>query len=103
MFSDERYIVLETFKKNGDSVKTPVWFVKHDDLIWIVTRELTGKVKRLRNNKNVNIAISNFSGKPKKEWSPGIAKKIEGELANEIIFTKRQKIWNYVKNSRSVY
>ena len=49
-FSNEKYIALETFRKNGVGVKTPVWFVEFDDLIWVVTREFTGKVKRLRNN-----------------------------------------------------
>ena len=25
-FSEKKYLNLETFKKNGDGVKTPVWF-----------------------------------------------------------------------------
>ena len=26
-FANQNYLSLETFKKNGDGVKTPVWFV----------------------------------------------------------------------------
>ncbi len=52
-FLDQKYINLETYRKNGESVKTPVWFVVIDELIYIITRENTGKVKRMKNNHNV--------------------------------------------------
>ncbi len=32
-FSDEKHINLETLRKNGTKVKTPVWFVTFNDLI----------------------------------------------------------------------
>ena len=41
--SDQKYINLETYKKSGDAVKTPVWFVTKDDNIYVITRESTGK------------------------------------------------------------
>ncbi|MDH3501125.1 MAG: pyridoxamine 5'-phosphate oxidase family protein [Nitrosopumilus sp.] len=91
MFSNEKYIVLETFRKNDNSVKTPVWFVEYEDLIWIVTRELTGKVNRLKNNNKVNVAVSNFSGKVKGKWFSGKAKKVQGELAEKIISLRNKK------------
>ena len=28
-FDGQKYISMETFKKNGQGVKTPVWFVLH--------------------------------------------------------------------------
>jgi len=46
----EKYISLETYRKNNQPVKTPVWFVIKDDLIYVVTGDKTGKVKRLKNN-----------------------------------------------------
>lgn len=90
-FSNQKYIVLETFRKNGVGVKTPVWFVEFDDLIWVVTRELTGKVKRLRKNSKVNVAVSNFSGKPKSRWFSGQAKMVKGNLAQEAISLRNKK------------
>lgn len=71
--SNKKYINLQTFKKNGSPVNTPVWFVVFDNLIYVITREHTGKVKRLRNNKNIKIAICSFSGKLKGEWISGNA------------------------------
>ncbi len=91
MFPNEKYIALETFRKNGNAVKTPVWFVEYDDMIWVVTREFTGKVKRLRNNYRVNVAVSNFSGKPKGKWFSGHAKMIQGDLAQNAISLRDKK------------
>lgn len=91
LFPNEKYIVLETFRKNGISVRTPVWFVEDDSLIWVITRELTGKVKRLRHNNKVNIAISNFSGKPKGKWFSAQAKLIQDDLAEKAISLRNKK------------
>lgn len=91
IFPNEKYIALETFRKSGDAVITPVWFVEHDDLIWVVTREFTGKVKRLRNNNKVRIAVSNFSGNPKGKWFSGQADIIQGELVNTVMSLRNKK------------
>ena len=91
VFSNEKYIALETFRKSGDSVKTPVWFVEKDDLIWIVTRELTGKVKRLKNNNKVNVAVSSFSGKVKSKWFSGYAERVQGDMAQKAISSRNKK------------
>ena len=70
----EKCISLETYRKNNEPVKTPVWFVIKNDLIYVVTRDQTGKVKRLRNNQQVKIATCNFKGKIKGQWISGTAK-----------------------------
>ena len=56
----KKYIALETFKKNKQAVKTPVWFVIHNGVIYVITREKTGKVKRIKNNPRVRIAPCTF-------------------------------------------
>ena len=91
LFLDEKYIALETFRKNGESVITPVWFVEKDDMIWVVTRERTGKVKRMKNNNKVNVAVSNFSGKPKGKWHSGAATIVKGDLAQKAISARNKK------------
>ena len=73
-FDDYKYINLETYKKNGKSISTPVWFVIENNLIFVVTRSSTGKVKRLKNNPNVRIMPCGFRGESKGEWVSGIAK-----------------------------
>ena len=69
----EKYISLETYRKNNLAVKTPVWFVIKNDLILIVTRDQTGKIKRLRNNQKVKIATCSIKGKISMSWISGIA------------------------------
>lgn len=68
MFLDEKYLNLETYKNNGQSVKTPVWFVIDSGIIYIATPSTTGKVKRLNRSKNVRIAPSDLKGKLKGDW-----------------------------------
>ncbi|MFZ0184808.1 MAG: PPOX class F420-dependent oxidoreductase [Nitrosotalea sp.] len=73
IFEGQKYLCLETYKKNGQGVKTPVWFVISNGIIYIATSESSGKVKRLNHNKSVKISPSNFKGEPKGEWLEGQA------------------------------
>lgn len=59
-----KYITLETYKKNNQPVRTPVWFVQNNSKLYVITREKTGKVKRLRNNPHLKLATCTFLGKP---------------------------------------
>ncbi len=87
----QKYILLETFRKNNQSVKTPVWFVIKDDLIYVVTREQTGKVKRLRNNLQVKFATCAIRGKVTGEWVSGTAKILDKEQAQEVVKLRDKK------------
>ena len=69
-----KYINLLTYKKNGEPVSTPVWFIFKDNKIFIRTSNKSGKFKRIKNNKNVKFALCNIRGKIKGEWYNGFAK-----------------------------
>ena len=90
-FKDKKYILLETYKKDNTAVQTPVWFVMLDETIHVVTRENTGKVKRLRNNKSVRIALCTFSGKITGHWISGTAKFATAEKSNDAIDLRKKK------------
>jgi len=90
-FLDQKYINLETYKKDGTPVRTPVWFVIDNDLIYVITRDSTGKVKRLKNNQDVQIVSCSFIGEPNNEWVKGKAEMITGEEADEIIKHRKKK------------
>ncbi|HUU48642.1 MAG TPA: PPOX class F420-dependent oxidoreductase [Nitrosopumilaceae archaeon] len=87
----QKYISLETYKKNTQSVKTPVWFVIDSELLYVVTREQTGKVKRIKNNPSVKIAPCSFRGKSTGEWISGNASKVEGKEGNTAIKLRKKK------------
>jgi PPOX class probable F420-dependent enzyme len=73
--SGNAYINLETYKRNGQPIATPVWFtIDHNNkMIYVITRTQTGKVKRLRNNSKVRIVPCGMRGQPKGEWLNGRA------------------------------
>jgi len=97
MFLNQKYINLETYKKDGTPVRTPVWFVIDNDLIFVITRDSTGKVKRLKNNQDVQIVSCSFKGEPKNEWIKGKAEKITGKEADIAIKLRKKKYGMYAR------
>ena len=65
---DPSYIALETFRKSGEGVVTPVWVVAEGGKLYVWTVGDSGKVKRIRNNSRVRIAVSDARGTPKSGW-----------------------------------
>lgn len=81
-FANQNYLNLETFRKNGQAVKTPVWFVQDGDTIYIRTANTSGKVKRVRNNGSVNIMPCGQSGESLGTWVPARAREaVDAETA----------------------
>ncbi len=70
-FSNQKYINLETYRKNGQPVQTPVWFVLDRGIIYVRTDKNSGKIKRAKNNSHVSITPCNARGHPKGEWVGG--------------------------------
>ncbi len=86
-----KYVSLETYRKNNQPVRTPVWFVIKNDLIYVVTRDQTGKAKRLRNNQQVKIATCNFKGKVKGQWVSGTTKFLTEEETQDTVKWRERK------------
>jgi uncharacterized protein len=58
----QKYISLTTFRKNGQAVATPVWFGEEDNRLFVMTRSISGKYKRIRNNPKVRVAPCTIRG-----------------------------------------
>ncbi|MBW6472419.1 MAG: PPOX class F420-dependent oxidoreductase [Anaerolineaceae bacterium] len=67
-FKAQNYLNLKTFRKNGEGVPTPVWFVRDGEKFYIRTVAGSGKVKRIRNNANVQIMPCGQQGEPLGKW-----------------------------------
>lgn len=88
-FAGQKYLNLETFKKSGDGVKTPVWFAAEPSAkldsgeakLYLYTIGVSGKVKRIRNNSNVKIAPCNMRGDVQGDWVPARAEILSGAEA----------------------
>ena len=68
-----KYLNIETFRKNGQGVRTPVWFAgePEDDApekLYVYSTADSGKAKRIRNNARVRVAPSDVRGKLLGEW-----------------------------------
>jgi uncharacterized protein len=72
-FNHQKYLNLETFRRSGESMKTPVWFTQEGDKIYVRTVANSGKVKRVRNNSHVNIVPCRMDGSVTGEWVPAQA------------------------------
>nr|WP_169308066.1 PPOX class F420-dependent oxidoreductase [Oscillochloris trichoides] len=59
-----QYANLFTYRKNGEAIKTPIWFALKNGKIYVVTTKNAGKVKRIRNNGRVMIGPSDARGTP---------------------------------------
>ena len=108
-FLNQKYINLETYRRNGQAVRTTVWFVMDAGTIYIRTDMNSGKVKRIKNNPNVRITPSGARGQLKGKWIEGkikMAGSLELEHANQRLEQKygiQGKIigvFNKIRNTR---
>ena len=93
-FYHKKYINLQTFKKNGKIVSTPVWFVLINNEILFRSDRNSGKVKRIRNNNNVKLSICDIRGNIKGQTYTGIANFQDKSRYKEInsIFDKKYSL-----------
>ncbi len=81
----QKYLNLETFRRNGVSMKTPVWFVQDDETLYVQTVANSGKVKRIHKNSSVNITPCKMDGTPTGAWVPANAREVTGlEIAKKV-------------------
>ena len=90
-FSDQRVINLESYKKDGKSVQTPVWMVVDGETVYVRTDPNTWKVKRIRHNPLVRIAPSNMRGDVLGPWTKGEAHYAEGQEKDRILALFKKK------------
>jgi PPOX class probable F420-dependent enzyme len=98
-FAGQKYLNLETFKKSGEGVKTPVWFAagpkadlaSSEARLYAYTIGNSGKVKRIRNNGKVRIAPCDMRGNLLGEWVDAraeIATGAEATFGNDLLNQK---------------
>jgi len=79
-FDNAKYFSLETFRKTGTGVRTPVWFASDPasrnglTRFYVYALPDSGKVKRIRNNPKVRIAPCNMRGDVRGAWVDATAR-----------------------------
>jgi uncharacterized protein len=65
-----KYVSIESFKRDGTGVTTPVWFVVEDGRVFCRSDPETHKVKRIRRKPEITVARCNVRGTVKGERLP---------------------------------
>jgi hypothetical protein len=78
-FEGQKYLSLESYRRSGEGVATPVWFAQVGSRFYIYTLEDAFKVKRIRNNPRVRIAPCDIRGRISGQWVPASARVVAGE------------------------
>lgn len=81
-----KYLNIETFRKNGQGVRTPVWFAGEPEdgapeKVYVYSTADSGKAKRIRNNGRACVAPSDVRGKVLGEWIEARAEIVTGTEA----------------------
>lgn len=92
---DARYVNLETFRKNGTGVKTPVWVARVGDELVIFTNGDSYKVKRLRRNTQIRIAQCGARGALKGPWHDGTARLVDDQAEQDAILRALRKKYGW--------
>ncbi len=79
----ESYISIETFRKNGEGVKTAVWVVGKNGKLFVWTGADSWKVKRIRNNSQVRVAKSDARGNTTGSWITAQARVLDAPDADQ--------------------
>jgi PPOX class probable F420-dependent enzyme len=82
-FGNKTFIALETFRKNGTGVSTPVWVTQDNGKLYVWTNLNSWKIKRIRNNGKVRLCESDARGTPKSEWVEAQAQVLNSETARK--------------------
>ena len=77
-----RYITLESYRRDGQPVRTPLWFASAPDagapVFFIYSTADSFKIKRIRRNPTVRIAACDLRGTPSSLWIEAHAEIIAG-------------------------
>lgn len=96
-FNNHQYINVETFRKNGIGVKTPVWFAQDGTSLVVHTEKTSGKMKRIRNNPKIMVAPCDGRGKLLGEWIEAQAEIISDEVEINRVNTLVTQKYGFIK------
>jgi PPOX class probable F420-dependent enzyme len=73
-FASQNYLSLESYRKTGQPVRTPMWFAEEGGKLYVYTLANAAKVKRVRHNPRVRVVPCTARGRPKGEWVEAAAR-----------------------------
>lgn len=94
----ETYVSLESFKKDGTGVPTPVWVAGVGGKLVVVTDGTSYKVKRIRRNPRVRVAPCSARGAVRGEWVEGTCRFLEDPAQAQVAYQalRAKYRWQFV-------
>jgi len=80
-FAGHKYLNLETYRRNGEAVRTPVWFAEDARVLYIYSLADAGKIKRIRRNPRVRVVPCSWGGEVEGAWVDATGRILDGEAA----------------------
>jgi hypothetical protein len=78
-FEGQKYLNLETFRRSGEGVRTPIWFAAAPDgTLYVYTLVQSGKVMRIRRSSQVRVASCDMRGRVTGPWFGATAALVSG-------------------------
>jgi PPOX class probable F420-dependent enzyme len=90
-FANRKYLNLESYRRDGRGVRTPLWFVEDGGALYFYTVAHSYKVKRIGANPRVRVAPCDVRGAVNGEWVDATARRLdeaEARRANELLNRK---------------
>lgn len=86
-FNGKKYLNLETYRRSGNGVRTPVWFAvapanapaANAQRLYVYTTADSGKAKRIRHSGVVKIAPCDVRGNVSGQWIDAHAEIVSGQ------------------------
>ena len=105
-----KYFNIETFRKSGQGVRTPVWFAGEPEdgppeKVYVYSTSDSGKAKRIRNNGRVRVAPCDVRGKLVGEWIDARAEIVTGADAEHgmQLLNKKYMPWKQLLDFFSIF
>lgn len=83
--SAARYVSLATRRRDGREVLTPVWMAPVEGRHFVFSSRETGKVKRIRNDSAVRLAVCDLRGEVKSDWMEAKARLVVDDPGTEAL------------------
>ncbi len=102
-FQGQRFLNLETYRKNGTAVQTPVGFVEDGATLLVRTQISAWKVKRMRANPKVRIVPSTGRGEARGDWQEARAQELsvaDSDRARALFLRRYGLIWWFLEIAR---
>jgi len=92
-FDGKKYLSLETYRRNGAGVRTPVWFAADGSRLYAYTTADSGKAKRIRWSGLAKIAPCDAKGTVTGDWTEVRASIVGGAAFDRGMQLLNRKYW----------